>query len=325
MPAESAVERSVSAAEAGGRLDVFLARQPEIGTRTAAKELIAAGQVLVDGAVSKAGLLLTEGQRISFRPRIETKLAAAPIGPEELARLRILYEDNYLLVIDKPPGIASHPPEGKRDPGLSIADLALAHCGTLPTVGGEDRPGIVHRLDKDTSGVMVLAKTEEAFHFVQSQFKARTILKEYRAICFGEPRFDSDYVERNITHHPTHPDRMIVVPEGGREAVTFYAVVERFAGYTHFRCEPKTGRTHQIRVHLTSIGHSLLGDRVYRSRQHQHSALPAEAPEPPRQCLHAHRLTLLHPRTHEPLEFQVPIPPDMMQVLEWLRTNLPPR
>src|SRR5262249_5366300 len=148
----------------------------------------------------------------------------------------ILHEDPHLLVLAKPKGLSAHPPEHKRDPSPTIAQLALRHCGWLPDAPGEDRAGIVHRLGNDTDGGMVLAKTEQAFHALQGQFKARSVRKEYRAICFGDSRFDSDHVIKPIGHHPTAPDRMIVVREGGREAETYYEVVERFSGFTHFRC-----------------------------------------------------------------------------------------
>ena len=144
---------------------------------------------------------------------------------------------------------------------------------------------------------MVLAKTDDAFHFLKGEFKARRVKKEYRAISFGEARFDSDYIVRNIASHPTKGDRMAAVAEGGREATTYYEVVERFAGFTYFACRPETGRTHQIRVHMTSVGHCLVGDRFYRSRNHLNSELPDGAPHPGRQCLHAHKLGFQHPHS----------------------------
>jgi 23S rRNA pseudouridine1911/1915/1917 synthase len=171
------------------------------------------------------------------------------------------------------------------------------------------------------SGVMVVAKTQVAFEFLRAQFKARTVQKEYRCLVFGEPRFQSDWIERPIATDPRHADRMTVVEEGGRESSTFYEVVERFQGFAHVRCRPKTGRTHQIRVHMTAIGHSLVGDRVYRSRLRQHDVLPDGAPDPQRQCLHAHRLVLPHPATHETIEFEAPLPADMRDLLVWLRSN----
>jgi 23S rRNA pseudouridine1911/1915/1917 synthase len=168
---------------------------------------------------------------------------------------------------------------------------------------------------------MLLARNDEAFHWLRSQFKERTALKEYRCIAYGESRFDSDWIDRPIASDPKAPDRMMVVPEGGRESTTFYEVIERFRGFTYFRCLPKTGRTHQIRVHMTSVGHSLVGDHVYRSRRNQHETLPEGAPDPGRQCLHAYRLEIPHPQTHEPIAFEAPLPADMQALLDWLRTH----
>jgi 23S rRNA pseudouridine1911/1915/1917 synthase len=154
---------------------------------------------------------------------------------------------------------------------------------------------------------------------LRQQWKDRAVAKEYRCVVFGEPRFQSDWIERAIASDPKHPDRMTVVDEGGRESSTFYEVVERLGGFAHVRCVPKTGRTHQIRVHMTSIGHSLVGDRVYRSRLRQHDALPPGAPDPRRQCLHAFRLEFTHPATQEALRFEAPLPADMSALLAWLR------
>lgn len=313
------------------RLDRFLADQPEVGTRAAAKRLLEDGQVEVGGEViQKAGHALRPGERVSFAKPVEEEPDLDALAAERAKwALRVLFEDPYLLVIDKQPGLVVHPPthgRGARSTrSVSVAQLAAARCEDLPVLAGEDRPGIVHRLDKDTSGVMVLAKTDEAFHFLKSQFKARTVHKQYRAIAFGEPRFDSDLIDRNIAVHPAQGDRMTVVKDGGKTATTFYEVVERFRGLTDFRCKPKTGRTHQIRVHMMSVGHSLVGDRVYRSRNNAQAALPSAAPQPGRQCLHAERLTLKHPRTHEEMQFEAPLPEDMVALLRWLRAERPPR
>jgi 23S rRNA pseudouridine1911/1915/1917 synthase len=168
---------------------------------------------------------------------------------------------------------------------------------------------------------MVLAKTEVAMEFLRMQFKERTAEKEYRCIVLGEPRFLSDWIERPIGTDPKHPDRMTVVEEGGRESSTYYEVLERFRGFAYVRCRPKTGRTHQIRVHMTAIGHSLVGDRIYRSRIRQHEGLPAGAPDPRRQCLHALQLSLPHPATQERITFESPLAADMQELLVWLRAN----
>jgi 23S rRNA pseudouridine1911/1915/1917 synthase len=300
---------------------VFLARNPAVGSRRLAKELIDRALVALPGVRQplRASTELESGQWVHFM--VEPVEAAPPPAAPPVEPLRVVHEDPYILVIDKRPGVAVHPPEGVRAQRIpTVASLALRLCGDLPTLAGEDRPGIVHRLDKDTSGVMVLAKTEEAFHFLQAQFKARTVVKEYRCLCYGEARFDSDWVEGAIAEHPSRPDRMAIV-EGGREASTYYEVVERFKGYTHFRCMPKAGRTHQIRVHMQSAGYSLVGDKVYRARGQQHATLPPDCPPAERQLLHAFRLALLHPWSRERLEFNAPIPADMEAVLTWLRQH----
>lgn len=312
---------------AGLRLDVFLARQPVIGSRSRSRRCVDALAVQVDGRTRKPGHVLESGQQVrvdlSVLEEAEREEGARLPGWSASPRLEVLFEDPYILVIDKQVGLAAHRPHAdqpSREP--NIAELAQAHCGgELTTAAGEDRPGIVHRLDRDTSGVMLLAKADEASHFLRAQFKARTTKKVYRAICYGEPRFDSDHIDRPMATHPRLGDRMAVVAEGGKPAQTFYEVVERFRGFADFRCMPRTGRTHQIRVHMTSIGHSLVGDRVYRARNRSGNELPAEAPDPGRQCLHAQTLGIRHPRTHEELTFHAELPEDMQRLLRWLREH----
>lgn len=301
------------------RLDVFLARQPEVGTRVRAKELIEQGYVSIQGQKAKPGAFLIEGLQVEFTV---PKALVEPFGAgEPPPQLSVLYVDDYLVAIDKPAGLAAHPPEHKAFRGHTVASCAVAQFGPLPTLAGEDRPGIVHRLDRETSGVMVMARTEAAFVGLQNQFRERVAQKEYRAITFGEARFESDWIQRSIASDPKHPDRMTVVQEGGRESSTYYEVIERFRGFTYFCCKPRTGRTHQIRVHMTSIGHSLVSDKVYKSRKAQHDLLPAEAPDPQRHCLHAMRLSLLHPITQAELSFEAPMPADLERLLAWLRAE----
>jgi 23S rRNA pseudouridine1911/1915/1917 synthase len=317
--------RSVPTSDVGQRLDQFLARQPEVGSRARARELIDNGMVSVSGARAKAGLQLEPGQTVTFEPPVLPPADRLAGDGTALPPLRVLYADDWIVAIDKPAGLLSHPTEDRDFAGHSVASAARAQFGELAVVGGTDRPGIIHRLDRDTSGVMLLARTEQAFHLLRAQWQARTVAKEYRCIAFGESRFDSDWIERRLAADPGHPDRMTVVQEGGRDAVTYYEVVERFDGFTHFLCRPKTGRTHQIRVHMMSIGNSLVGDRLYRSRRAQHQELPAGAPDPQRQCLHALRLCIEHPGTGEPIEFEAPMPTDLEELLRWLREQRPPR
>ncbi len=316
------LRRPVGIDQEAVRLDVFLAQQPEVGSRSVAKALVKGGAVRVDGRELKAGAVIKPGQEVSFCPAILEPRSQSAEPKEWTETLDILFEDPHILVVNKQPGIAAHRPSSHRSNAANVAELALQHCGgELSLATGEDRPGIVHRLDKETSGVMILAKNDEASHFLRSQFKARTTQKEYRAIAYGVPRFDSDYIERQIAVHPRLGDRMIVVQEGGKEASTYYEVIESFAGHCYLRCLPKTGRTHQIRVHLMSIGHSLVGDRAYRSRNMGRAGLPEGAPDPGRHCLHAICLGIRHPRTHQQMSFEAPLPEDMEKLLGWLRNG----
>jgi 23S rRNA pseudouridine1911/1915/1917 synthase len=316
------IRRRVTPADGVVRLDVYLAGQPEVPSRTAAKWLIQHRQVRVGDRAGKPGQYLEPGNEVSFDPVIAVEIGPRPAAEAAPLAPAVLHEDASILVIVKPAGLVAHPATqgaGGRQP--SVSAWAARRCPGLPAVAGADRPGIVHRLDKETSGVMVLAKTEDAFHFLKGEFKARRVVKEYRAIAYGEARFQSDFIHRSIAPHPHKGDRMTVVKEGGRPASTYYEVVERFAGFTHFACFPKTGRTHQIRVHLTSIGHGLVGDRFYRARNQASAALPAAAPDPGRHCLHALRLGFAHPFTRAAVEFAAPLPGEVEDLLGWLRAH----
>ncbi|MCB9877329.1 MAG: RluA family pseudouridine synthase [Planctomycetes bacterium] len=322
MTNEQPLIRTVSPRDTGVRLDVFLAGLPEVGGRAQARRMIDAGCVEVPGHRVRPGLFLDGEQEVRFRPLPDD--APDVLRPDvPLPEIPVLYEDPDLVAIDKPVGIAAHPPEGRHAPAHTVASWALARYGELPTVPEAERPGIVHRLDRDTSGVMLVARTQLAFDFLRAQFRDRTAQKEYRCVVYGVPRFHSDWIEHQIGTDPKHPDRMATVEEGGRDASTYYEVVERFDGFAHVLCRPKTGRTHQIRVHMMAIGHSLVGDRVYRSRRRQHDRLPGGAPEVTRHCLHALRLTVPHPATHAEMTFEAPLPYDLEALLAWLRTNRP--
>ena len=320
---EGPIHRRVNAGGGGSRLDVYLGNQPEVGARGLAKVLIQSGQVFLNDRKGKPGQVVGVGDLVRFDP-CPPPSASRPVE-DQIADPRVIHEDDVVLVIDKPTGLVCHPAQsGRPDRRSSVAQWAASVCPNLPVLAGEDRPGIVHRLDKETSGVMVLAKTEDAFEFLKAEFQARRVEKEYRALCFGEARFDSDFIHRSIATHPKKGDRMVVVQEGGREASTFYEVVERFKGFTHFKCAPKTGRTHQIRVHMTSVGHGLIGDRFYRSRNHSSSSLPVAAPNPGRHCLHARALGFIHPQTRERVQFEAPIADDMETLLAWFRSQTSP-
>ena len=302
------------------RLDVFLAKQPEVANRSRARRMLDRGLVEVDGHRVRPGLTLEPGVTVVFT--LDPDELVDPLQPElPVPELPKLYDDSDVCAIDKPAGIAAHPPDGRHRPAHTVASWAKATFDGLPTVDDAERPGIVHRLDRETTGVMLVAKSQLAFDALRTQFKDRAVEKEYRCIVYGEPRFQSDWIERAIGTDPKHPERMAVVQGGGRDSSTYYEILERFDGFCYVLCRPKTGRTHQIRVHMTSIGHSLVGDRVYRSRRRQHDRLPPEAPAPRRHCLHARQLTLTHPVTQQPMTIEAPMPSDIEELLAWLREH----
>jgi 23S rRNA pseudouridine1911/1915/1917 synthase len=306
---------TVPAELAGMRLDRALVRLLEGVSRVRIQELIADGGVLVEGCPGTKAQAVEEGWTLELREVPRSRIR--PGGPDAI-ELVVIYEDDHLVIIDKPAGIVSHPSTVVR--GGTLSERAVERFGPLPAPQGEDRPGIVHRLDADTSGLIVLAKTEEAAAGLVTLFKERRVKKEYQALVFGSPRFDSDWIEGRIGRTPKRADRMMVVPEDeGRDARTFYETRERFAHFAHIVCRPETGRTHQIRVHLASIEHPLVGDRIYKGRRGLSIRLPREAPPLKRHALHASGLAFTHPVTGEALSFESPLPEDMQAFLDWLR------
>ncbi len=296
----------------GQRLDRALVELLGGLSRTRVQELIRDGGVRIDGApAERAAQLLEEGGTIEILdvPRSRVR----PGGPSA-AELVLVFEDEHLAVIDKPAGTLAHPTSVVQ--GGTVSEAATARWGALPAPQGSDRPGIVHRLDADTSGLMVLARSEAAAGALVRAFRERAIEKGYLALVHGEPRFDSDWITTPIGRSPKRPDRMCVL-EGGRAAETFYRVRERFQRFALLECWPKTGRTHQIRVHLASIEHPLAGDRVYPGRVR--APLPKDAPPLARHLLHAHALRFAHPVTGERLEFEREVPAEFGAWVEWLR------
>ena len=306
----------------GKRIDAYLSSRYQDFSRSVIQKVIDAGAVLVNGAPVKA----------SYKVRLDDLIRVwlpdlgddAPT-PEDIP-LTIVFEDEAFLVVDKPPGMVVHPARGHW--AGTLVNALQFHFDTLSTVGGEERPGIVHRLDRDTSGLILIAKDDRAHRALSSQFAERTIKKEYLAIVSGVISRDTDYIERPIGPHPTHREKMAIrLPEdGGKSAMTFYEVVERFARHTFVRLKPQTGRTHQIRVHLTHLGHPILADRLYagRSTVTRSDVLGASSADPDpvllaRQALHAHRLALVHPLTGKPLAFEATIPADMRETLTVLK------
>lgn len=321
--------------DAGKRVDVLLAEMLENVSRARVRRIIDAGGVRIAGEACKPSTRLAPGQTVSVRlDAVEPEMPAAEPLP-----LEILYEDGDLVVIDKAPGMVVHPGRGRWS-GTLVAAL-VHHFQELSTVGGPARPGIVHRLDRDTSGVMVVARNDVAHERIAAQFKARTVQKAYLAIVTGAPDRDRDWIDRPIGRHPHQREKMAIRSghETSRNARTFYEVVERFSGYTLVRAEPKTGRTHQIRLHLMSIGCPVLCDRLYGGRakitaaellagrtppaapvrQNERRATP-DRPVLSRQALHASELRFDHPTTGKRLSFCAPLPDDMQAVLDLLRS-----
>ncbi len=312
-----AVERLEASGQATGtRLDVFVNGHLRLQSRSAIQDLIRRGRILVNGRTAKPGHRMAEGDvvEVHLEPR-----PAADLVPEPIP-LRILHEDATLLVIDKPPHLAVHPGAG-RSAG-TLANALAWHFQGLSDIGGADRPGIVHRLDRDTSGVMVIARTNSAHWALATQFQDRTTEKIYVAIVEGVMEFDEDVVDVAIGRHPTQPQRMAVLA-GGKAAMTRVEVIRRFRGFTFVRCFPKTGRTHQIRIHLAHLGHPIVCDPVYgrRARLRVCDIVRADAAEGgdrvvlERQALHARSLSLYHPLRGARMTFTAPVPDDMARVL----------
>ncbi len=301
----------------GQRSDRFLADAIGAMSRTRVKSLILDGAVLRDGVtLHNPSEPVRPGAVYSVQPP-----APAPARPEpQSIPFPILYEDRDLIVLDKPAGLVVHPAPGNQDG--TLVNALLAHCGdTLPGIGGEKRPGIVHRLDKDTSGVMVVAKTEQALTTLSAAFAARRIDRQYLALVWGCPAPSTGEIEGAIGRDPRDRKRMAVVGSGGKAALTRYSTRKAWMpGVSLLACVLATGRTHQIRVHLASMGHPLVGDPAYLRRIPAAArSLPPQARavllDFPRQALHAARLGFTHPRTGEALLFETPIPADMAALL----------
>ena len=274
---------------------------PEL-TRSAAQRLLAQGAVTKDGAPVKKNYKTAPG---------DTFVVTLPdAAPSELVAqdlpLDVVYEDDDLIVVNKPRGMVVHPAPGHEDG--TLVNALLAHCGdSLSGVGGERRPGIVHRIDKDTSGLLVAAKNDFAHLALSAQLADHTMARTYEAVVCGNLREDSGTVDAPIGRHPTDRKRMAVTQKNARRAVTHWSVIARYNGYTHIRCELETGRTHQIRVHMAHIGHPLLGDLVYGHKRPEKGLSG--------QCLHARALRFLHPRTGELVTFSCPLPDYFQDVL----------
>jgi 23S rRNA pseudouridine1911/1915/1917 synthase len=301
----------------GRRLDQFLSGTHLNLSRSRAKNLVEKHLILLNQRPTKPSAHVKTGDMVSgFLPE------AKPLSlqPEPLP-LTILYEDPSIIVIDKPSGMVVHPAYG--NPSGTLVNALLYHCEDLEGINGVLRPGSVHRLDKDTSGVMVVAKEDQAFHHLTKQFKNRIVEKVYWAIVYGKLGPSEGLIDSAIGRHPSERKRMSTRTKRGRAAVTRWKKVEEFDGCTLLEISPQTGRTHQIRVHLSSIGHPVLGDPLYgrkgRPGAIRDPVLKECVKRINRQALHAQRLKFTHPRTEERVQFVAPTPEDMKEALEWLR------
>ena len=286
------------------RLDQFLALQSTQLTRAQLHRLIVEGRVLLNGRSAKPAQKVRSGDMVSLTipPPRETDVV-----PQWMP-LSVIYQDSDIVVIDKPAGLSVHP--GPGHPDQTLVNGLLARCPDIQGVGGAIRPGIVHRLDKDTSGLMMVAKNHHAHRELSDQIKNRQVTKGYLALSTGTVTPDSGLIDQPIARDPRHRKRMAVVP-GGKESRTQYKVIETPAGHSLLELILETGRTHQIRVHLAYLGHPLLGDGVYGRT----------SPRLDRHFLHAYKLGFQHPRTGEPLEFQSELPQDLARVLDELRAG----
>ena len=296
---------NLTADTAGERLDAFLARCAENLSRSAAQKLIEEGHVLRNGRPGKKNDKLNIGDSVEYTIP-EPK--AVDIAPKEIP-LDIVYEDEDVLVINKPKGLVVHPAAGHLDDTL-VNGLLYAMGDELSGINGELRPGIVHRIDKDTSGLLAVAKNDLAHAVLASQLKDHTMARTYEAIVCGSFREDSGTVDAPIGRHPTDRKKMCVTERNSKPAVTHWEVVKRYRGYTHIRCHLETGRTHQIRVHMACIGHPILGDMVYG---HKKPELGQSS-----QCLHAGALCFRHPRDGRPVMVFAELPPYFKDVIEKL-------
>ena len=287
------------------RLDAFLASSLDGLTRSQATQLIESGEVAVNGRAVSKSYKLAGGEDIAVTLPEPEPLEAVP----QDIPLDVVYEDADVIVVNKPSGMVVHPAPGH--PDGTLVNALLYHCaGTLSGVGGALRPGIVHRIDRDTSGLIIAAKNDAAHQYLSAQLADHTLARTYECIVVGSLREDRGTVDAPIARHPTDRKRMAVVA-GGREAVTHWEVIARYPGYTHVRCRLETGRTHQIRVHMAYIGHPILGDTVYGAKK--------EVPGLTGQCLHAVGLRFLHPRTHEVVELFCPLPEEFTRMLQKIR------
>ncbi|VAX41249.1 Ribosomal large subunit pseudouridine synthase D [hydrothermal vent metagenome] len=321
-------QRIVEARAHGWRIDHYLCRLFPNFSRAQFQRSIASEQIFINGLSTKPG------RRVRVNDCVDITLPDEPthsLPPEDIP-LDIIFEDEHLVVVNKPAGMVVHP--GKGNYGGTLAGALQHHFDELSNLAGAFRPGIVHRLDRDTTGLMIVAKNNQVHHRLSRQFELREVNKTYRALVWKEVNFDSDWIETYVKVHPKVREKMTVCSQGGaaREATTFYEVLERFDGFTYVQLKPKTGRTHQLRIHMQHLGHPMLADKMYgghslvRLSQLQNMMDPQANATPQegdvlinRQALHAYQLEFTHPESNEKLSFQAELPKDFKRTLTALQ------
>lgn len=300
------------------RIDIYLSNQKELSlTRSQIKKLIEEEFIKVNGIPEKAGYKIKGGEEIEVN--IPPTKELDKVIPEEID-FEIVYEDKDIIVINKPPGLVVHPGAGNFN--KTLVNGILYKCDTLSSIGGTIRPGIVHRLDKDTSGLLVVAKNDKAHLSLSQQFKAHTTFRGYTAIVFGSFKEKEGVIETLIGRHPVIRQKMAVRKDKGRKAITHFKVIKDYGEVTILELHLKTGRTHQIRVHMSYIGHPLVGESIYGNSKRLNDIKDLNLREVlknmTRQALHAHYLKFLHPQNLQPMEFFAPIPHDMKKIIDFL-------
>ncbi len=308
------------------RIDRYLASRLPDYSRTFLQKLVKEGAVLVNGRTVKSSYDIQKGDFISVRVPV---LEESKVVPEDIP-INIVYEDDYLMLINKPYDMVVHPAGGH--PSGTLVNALAFHCQNLSQVNGPLKAGIVHRLDRDTSGIMLTIKSDAVHSHIAMQFEKRYVKKEYLAVVEGEIMLDSDEISLPIGRHKIDTQKMAVRHDIGKEAVSIYEVVERFHGYTLVKVMPKTGRTHQIRVHMRAIGHPVVADFMYSSQEScylsdllRKEREEGERPIIERQALHAHRIEFFHPIQNKKMEFQVDMPEDISSLVKILREVRPYR
>jgi 23S rRNA pseudouridine1911/1915/1917 synthase len=288
------------------RIDIFLSREDILGlSRTRIKELIIEGNIVVDGKKVKPSYILKNGEKIIVDIPV---VKDSPLEPQSIP-LDIYFEDEHMMVINKSAGMIVHP-TGKVKTG-TLVNAILFHCqGNLPGINGVNRPGIVHRLDKETSGLMMVAKTEQAHHYLTNQIKERKIVKKYMALVHGVLKERAGYIEAPIGRDKKHGNKMAISDTASREAKTYFEVIRQFESFTLLLLRLYTGRTHQIRVHLKFIGYPVVGDKIYGIRKEKNQLITMQ-----RQALHSHYLQFTHPVTGKVMSFTSILPDDMRRQL----------